>query len=410
MLGSFPITSVSWSELFPFSFLFISIPFSFLSFSLFLFFVILLYLILLSRFLFMKRHACIANIEKLPEFDDHKLVSFFADRKTGLRAFVAIHNDNLGPATGGTRMWAYATEADALCDVLNLSRAMTYKCALAGVHYGGGKGVIIGNSETMKTPALLFAYAGLLYSGFKDIFSTGTDVGLTDDDVKIMSAANPHIIGVLHGDKLSTSDMATLGVFSSILGVFEEAYRDHDLSGKTFAVKGLGKTGMELVRFLTEAGAHVVAAEINKKKVALARKQFPTLRVVSPAIIHKQKVDVYCPCALGGDITSKTVRELRCRFIVGSANNQLASTIVGATLHKKGILYVPDYVANAGGLINVVDELEKGGYRSDRVLTRVKNIKRTIRKIIARSQKEKQPTNLIADRMAEEIFSKKRRT
>lgn len=342
------------------------------------------------------------EIEKLPEFDDHKLVTFFSDKNSGLRAFVAIHNDNLGPATGGTRMWVYPSETDALRDALNLSRAMTYKCALAGVPYGGSKGVIIGDPHTDKTPALLAAYARSIES--MGSLTTGTDVGLTDDDVAYMRKFSSHILGVPNGNHLSTSAMATLGVFNSILGAAEELWGSEDLSGKTFAVKGLGKTGEGLVALLLSHGAQVTAAEIDGAKLKEVKKKYPKITIVGQAEIHRQKVDMYAPCALGGDINPHSVKELRCAAIVGTANNQLSSPDVGDWLYRSGILYVPDYVANAGGLINVVDELETGGYKKDRVLKRVADIKKTVKKIISRAKKDRTATNRIADRMAEEIF------
>ncbi len=345
------------------------------------------------------------EIEKLPEFDDHKLVTFFADKESGLRAFVAIHNDNLGPATGGTRMWVYPSETDALRDALNLSRAMTYKCALAGVPYGGSKGVIIGDPHRDKTPAILAAYARSIDT--LGSLTTGTDVGLTDEDVAYMRRFSKRILGVQSGDHLSTSAMATLGVFSSILGAAEELWGSDDLTGKTFAVKGLGKTGEGLAALLLTYGAKVVAAEIDNAKIKEVLKRYPKIKIVAPTEIHRQKVDIYSPCALGGDLNSTSVQELKCTAIVGTANNQLSSPDVGSWLYRNGILYVPDYVANAGGLINVVDELEAGGYKKARVLERVTNIKKTVKKIFTRAKKARSSTNGIADRMAEEIFTKR---
>lgn len=347
------------------------------------------------------------RVEGLPEFDNHTMVSFFYDRPSGLRAVVAIHSDALGPATGGTRMWPYRTEIEAVRDVLNLSRAMTYKCALAGISYGGGKAVIIGSPNGGKTPELLRAYAELTANYFGGKFRTGTDVGLTDDDVRYMSKFNKYLVGVVKGEKLSTSKVSSLGVFLSIKGCFEEMYMKSEIAGKRFAVKGLGKTGLELVRLLSLEGADIIAADINAEKAALAKQQFPGIKIVSPATIHLQRADVYCPCALGGDLNPRSVRELRCRFVVGAANNQLSSIEVGDELFRRGIIYAPDYIANAGGVINVVDELEPSGYEKQRVLTRIKAIKGTVRKIVSRSQKEKQPTARIADKMAEEILRKK---
>lgn len=345
------------------------------------------------------------EIEKLPEFDNHKLVTFFSDQKSRLRAFVAVHNDNLGPGTGGTRMWVYPSEVEALRDALNLSKAMTYKCALAGVPFGGSKGVIMGDPHRDKTPELLLAYAKSMNS--LGGVTTGTDVGLDDNDIKIMRKVSNYILGVPGGNKLSTSTMATLGAYSSLLGALEEVWgKNAELAGKKFAIKGLGKTGMELVRLLIEQGAVVFAAEIDREKIKQAQKKYPKIKIVSPAQIHKQKVDMYCPCALGSDLNAHSVQELNCQVVVGTANNQLASSDIGDWLYKNSILYIPDYVANAGGLINVVDELDPSGYNKERVLKRVVGVKNTVKKIIARSHKEKQPTHRIADRMAEEIFKK----
>lgn len=343
-----------------------------------------------------------ADIEKLPEFDNHKLVKSVFDEESGLRAVMAVHNENLGPGTGGTRMWVYVSEIDAVRDALNLSRAMTYKCALAGVPFGGSKGVIMGDSKKDKNEKLLTAYAEFINT--LGGVTTGTDVGLNDQDVEIMRKTSKYILGAPAEGKLSTSLMATMGVFHSILGAAEEIWGSDDLSGRTFAVKGLGKTGAELVRLLTERGGKIVAAEIDKEKIETIRKKYPSLIIVDESIIHKEAVDIYCPCALGGDLNEKNVKELRCQAIVGTANNQLASDIIGDWLHEHGFLYIPDYVANAGGLINVVDELETGGYRKERVLERVAGIRVTVKKIIAGIDKFKRSTNRIADKMAEDVF------
>ena len=344
------------------------------------------------------------DIEKLPEFDDHKFVTFFSDQKTGLRAFVAVHNDTLGPGTGGTRMWVYPSETDALRDVLNLSRAMTFKCALAGVPYGGSKGVILGDPHRQKTPELLRAYARRFDS--LEGVTTGTDVGIEDQDVEIMRQESSRFLGVPDGKKMSTAIATSLGVFSAIKGVARVMWGSDDLRGKRFAVKGVGKAGMELLKLLVADGGDVVVAEIDKDRVGRVRHEFPKVRLVDSPSIHKQDVDFFCPCALGGDLNSETVKELRCSAIVGAANNQLQSNDIGDWLHRSGIVYAPDYVVNAGGLITIVDELEKDGYDRQRVLSRVNNIGNTVEKILDRSQKTNQSSNRVADEMAEEIFKK----
>jgi glutamate dehydrogenase/leucine dehydrogenase len=346
------------------------------------------------------------EIEQLPEFDNHKLVTFLSDQKSKLRAFVAVHNDNLGPATGGTRMWVYPSETDALRDALNLSRAMTYKCALAGLPYGGSKGVIMGDPERDKTSELLRAYA----RSFNSLggVTTGTDVGLNDDDVKVMREESEYILGAPDGNKLSTSITTALGVFAAIKGCARSIWGAEELWTKKFAIKGIGKAGFQLMRLLDSEDADIVVAEIDRRKIKEAKRQFPRVRFVSPRIIHKQKVDIFCPCALGGDLNSEDVKELRCRAIVGAANNQLVSSNIGDWLHNNGIVYVPDYVANAGGLITVVDELESDGYKKDRVVERINRIEGTVKNILTRSGRYNQSTNRVADGMAEEIFKKKK--
>lgn len=345
------------------------------------------------------------EIEKLPEFDDHKFVTFLSDKPSGLRAFIAIHNDNLGPATGGTRMWVYPSETDALRDALNLSRAMTYKCALAGVAYGGSKGVIIGDPHKDKTPALLEAYARAIDN--LGNLTTGTDVGLDDSDVAFMRKFSTRILGVTNGDHLSTSSMATLGVFNALLAAAHEYWGGNSIENKIVGVKGLGKTGEELVRLLLEKGARVIAAEIDSSQAKAVSKKYPSIKMVDSQELHLQNLDIFSPCALGNELNPKTVQELNCKVIVGSANNQLSSPEIGDWIHRNGILYIPDYIANAGGLINVVDELEPGGYKKSRVLERVSEIQKTVKKVISRSHKERLASNRVADRMAEEIFKKK---
>lgn len=347
------------------------------------------------------------DIEKFPEFDKHKEIKFFSDDKAGLKSFVAIHNDNLGPATGGTRIWPYISVDEAIRDVLKLSRAMTYKCAIAGLKFGGGKGVIIGDPKKDKNPTLLKTYARLITEYFGSRFTTGTDVGLTDEDVKLMRRESPYFLGVIAEDKLNGSKMASLGVFYSIQGVLEVATGSGEIKGKSFAIKGLGKTGMELARLLTEKGAKIFAAEIDKEKINEAVRNFPGIKIVDEKLIYKQEVDVYCPCALGGDLNEKTVGELKCRFVVGTANNQLSANEIGDMLWQRKITYGPDFVVNAGALINVVDELEPGGYQKERVLNRVTALKDRIKSIIILAEKENKPSQRIACQMAEEIFLKK---
>ncbi|MBI2643996.1 MAG: Glu/Leu/Phe/Val dehydrogenase [Candidatus Wildermuthbacteria bacterium] len=340
--------------------------------------------------------------DRLPEFDNHELVSFFSEKKSGLRGFIAIHNTNLGPAVGGTRYRQYASDIEALRDALNLSKAMTYKCALADVPYGGGKGVIIAHSRRAKTENLLYAYAQKI-NLLNGSLHTGEDVGIDEMDMRILLKKSPFIIGKpnIAGDP---SPWAAKGVFYAIKAALKLALGNSEIAGRVFAIKGLGKVGGELCHLLYENGAIIIAADVDKTKTQSMQKKFPKVKIVRPSEIHKEKVDVYSPCALGNEFTQTTVKELRCKIICGGANNQLANGKVGMLLHRKGILYVPDYLANAGGLINVVAELNPKGYNKARVEECVENISNTTEKILNLSQKEKQPTNYIADMLAEQIF------
>ena len=229
-------------------------------------------------------------------------------------------------------------------------------------------------------------------------------MGITDEEVKMMSKENPYLVGVMNDDKLSTGKMAALGVFYGIQGALEEETGSPAINGKSFAIKGLGKTGMELARLLLEGGGKVIAADVDKIKIGYAEKHYPEIKIVSAETIHSEKVDVYSPCALGCEFDEKRIEELQCSIIAGAANNQLALPEIGDELWKKGIIYVPDYVINSGGLINVADELEPDGYHRERVLARVRAIKQTVERIIERAKKQNQSTHRIADQIAEEIF------
>lgn len=339
------------------------------------------------------------------EFDNHELVASFADKKSGLRAFVAIHNTNLGPATGGTRYWHYHSEEEAIKDALRLSRAMTYKCALARVPHGGGKGVIIANSHNPHKREFLSSYAKRI-NLFRGNFTTGEDMGITEDDIVFMLKHSPYINGRpnVAGD---LAPWAALGVFYAMRGALESLWGSSSMEGRTVGIKGIGKLGFELCKLLENEGVQIIAADINSQRVKLAQRKFPNMKIVNPSEIHKQRVDIYAPCALGDEFNKKTIPQLKCQIVCGGANNQLASREDGERLHSWGILYVPDYLANAGGLINVVAELDKKGYSRRRVQRKVKAIKVTTKKIIALSQKQNKPTSEVADRLAEAIFMKR---
>lgn len=347
------------------------------------------------------------EIEKLSEFDNHELVSYFHDEKTGLRGYIAIHNTNLGPAAGGTRYWAYKSKEEALRDALRLSRAMTYKCALAGVPYGGGKAVIIADPRKPKTKDFLVAYARQV-NLLNGNYITGEDVGIDQRDVDILSENSKFIVG--HSKKGGDlGPWAALGVFSSLRGALEAVYGNSDLKGRIVAVKGMGKVGFNLAKHIYENGGTLIGADIDPGAVRRAKKAFPKIKIVDKSVIHKQKCDVYAPCAMGGEFTRENIKDLRCQIICGGANNQLSEPIIGKFIHEGKILYVPDYLANAGGLINVVGELRKGGYNRKWVEKKCLAIQKTAKKIIALSKRTKNPTSTVADQVAESIFLKKRK-
>lgn len=334
------------------------------------------------------------------EFDNHEMVIGITDDKTNLKGYITIHNTNLGPALGGTRLQTYRSEEAALRDSLNLSKAMTYKCALAGLPWGGGKAVIIA-SDIVDRDTVLKAYAKLVES-LGGLFKTGTDVGIFDEDVKKMSKYTQHMLGVSVADRggLSTSKMAALGVYYSIRASLAHINGSDSVKDQTIGVKGVGKLGGELVRLLREDGAKLVIADIDTKKTQKIIKKYPDIRDIHYTDIHKEALDVFSPCALGGELRPSVVKELKAKIVAGGANNQLLDDRVGDMLHNKNILFVPDYIANMGGLIYVADELEKDGFKKERVLKRVKGIQKTLEEVFNASKKSGSAPYRIADNIA----------
>lgn len=342
------------------------------------------------------------NLSQFSEFDGHKVLYKFEDSKVGLKGFLAIHNDNLGPATGGTRMLPYASEREAIADVLKLSRAMTYKCALAGVRHGGGKAVIVGDPEKIKTKKFLRSYARIINS-LQGQFSTGEDVGISEDDVQTMIEESKYFNGK-RGVAGDLSPYAALTTFYTMQVAAGEIFGSEDLYNKSVAIKGIGKVGGELLQLLAGVGAQVVVADIKSAITDAIRSKYPQVRISNPKSIHTEQVDIFSPCALGGDLNENSLAEMKFKIICGAANNQLKNAEVGDRLHKSGISYVPDYVANAGGLINAVDAMEAGGYNRKRVLARIENMRNVLKTIYLISRQKNQPTSRVADRLAEEIF------
>ena len=330
------------------------------------------------------------------EFEE---VVFFHDPPTRLRAVVAIHSTALGPALGGTRFYPYRSEQDALDDVLRLARGMTFKAAAAGLDLGGGKAVIIGDPRRIKSEELLRAYGRFLdtlqgrYITAEDVGTTGTDMDVVRRETRSVTGVSPAMGG--SGDP---SPVTAWGVFKGMIACAEEVWRDSSLRGKRVAVQGVGKVGFHLVKHLHEAGASIMVSDVDVDAVARAVRDFG-VDTAEPDKIHAEECHIFAPCALGGVIRDDTIPSLRCRVVAGAANNQLASPEHGEQLRELGILYAPDFIINAGGLINVADELR--GYDRDRAMRRVEGIYRTLREVFAISQQEDIPTSEAADRFAQ---------
>jgi len=330
----------------------------------------------------------------------HKKVVYCSDPDTGLRAIIAIHDTTLGPALGGTRMWAYKTEQDALHDVLRLSKSMTYKAAIAGLNLGGGKAVIIGDSRKDKTEALLRKF-GRFIKNLNGEFITAEDVGTNPRDMEYIRMETQHVMGVPEsiGGSGDPSPIAALGVFMGIKASVKEFYGNDSLTGRTIIVQGIGHVGENLVRLLRDENAKVYASDINEDAVAHVVKKYGA-EAVSNNTIFEIDADIYAPCALGATINTQTIGKLKCNIIAGSANNQLEDEQVhGKMLLDKGILFAPDYVINAGGIINCYSELM--GFSKKRTMQLTENIYEATRNVLKLSKAENISTIEAANKIAE---------
>jgi leucine dehydrogenase len=290
----------------------------------------------------------------------------------GLHAFIALHNTTLGPALGGTRIYSYPTKEAALTDVLRLAQGMTYKSALTKVGFGGGKAVIIGDHKKIKSQEFLFAYADVINS-LGGNYITAEDIGTTTDDVAIMRQRTPYVVGLPFGQGLGSGDPSPFtawGVYRGIQAVAAFLFGSPSLAGKKIAIQGIGKVGKPLAEFLFWNGAKLVVADMDPAALTQVSKLYGA-EIVPPSEIHKVPCDIFAPCAMGGILNDVTIPEMQCKAVAGSANNQLLSEHHADVMKKHGILYAPDYVINAGGLINVCHELLPGGYdaTSSRILT-----------------------------------------
>lgn len=343
----------------------------------------------------------ITNFSK--EFDQHRLVSFVYDPKTKLEGFVAIHRGTLqNPAFGATRIAAYKSKEEALADALRLSKLMSYKAAMAGLKYGGGKGVIIlpPLANAAERRELLTAYSRKInYLGGH--FITGADVGITQSDLKVMRAASDYMVGVSSDPVKFTAQ----GMLNGIEICLNEVFGNPSVKGRSFAIQGVGKIGTALLQLTYKQASKIYVADVDPQRLEYIKKTFPKVEIVLPSQIYKQKVDVFSPCALGGSLNPKTITKIKSPIIAGGANNQLDDRTTGELLHKIGILYAPDYVINAGGLISVVDEYEHKKFDSKRTTKRLNNITVMLNNVIKQSKQTNRATNIVADDIAEKIFN-----
>ncbi len=296
----------------------------------------------------------------------YEQVVHFYDKSTGLKGITVIHNTTLGPALGGTRIWNYQSEEEALVDCLRLARGMTYKSAAAGLNLGGGKTVLIGDATKVKSEAYFRAF-GRFVQSLNGRYITAEDVNTSTKDMSYIAMETSHVVG-LEGKSGNPSPITALGVFNGVKAGLQFKFGDADISKHTFAVQGAGQTGYYLIGLLLEAGAKkVVFTEINEKHIQRMKAEHPEVAYVKPEDIFSQEVDVFCPCALGGALNDATIAKLKAPVVCGSANNVLLDEAAhGKMLKDKGLIYCPDFVANAGGIINVYHELQ--GYNRERAM------------------------------------------
>ena len=335
-----------------------------------------------------------------PDGRGHEQVVFCQDAASGLRCIIAIYSTALGPALGGTRFYPYESEADALADVLNLSRAMAYKAACAGLDLGGGKAVILGDPDTDKSESLLRAY-GRFVQSLGGRYYTACDVGTYVEDMDVVARECDFVTGrsPAHGGAGDSSILTAYGVFQGMRAAAERAWGDPTLRGRRVAISGVGKVGHHLVEHLLDDGADVVVADVSEAAVAAVRADHPQVETVEPERLIDEQVDVFAPCALGGALDDDTVPRLSATVVCGAANNQLAHPGVEKLLADRGILYAPDYVVNAGGLIQVADEIE--GFSEPRARAKATGIFETTRRVFAIAADEGVPPAVAADRLAE---------
>ncbi|MGI6781921.1 MAG: Glu/Leu/Phe/Val family dehydrogenase [Acholeplasmataceae bacterium] len=338
--------------------------------------------------------------ERMKEFEFEQVVYFYDDT-TDLKGIIVIHDTTLGPALGGARIWNYENEEEALIDCMRLARGMTYKSSAAGLNLGGGKAVIIGDASKVKSEAFFRAF-GRYVQSLNGRYITAEDVNTTTEDMGYIAMETDYVVG-LEGKSGNPSPITALGTFYSLKGCLEHKFDTDDVSKFSYAVQGVGETGSNLVRYLSEEGAtDIRVSDINKWNLDKITSKFPHVKVVDPDKIYSENVDVFVPCALGGVLNDKTIPKLKAKIVCGTSNNVLLDEDRHADmLMKRNILYAPDFVINAGGVINVYHEMR--GYNRDNVIADIKLIKNRLLEIFKIAEEQK-----INNQKAAKVFAENR--
>lgn len=336
-------------------------------------------------------------------FNEFEQVVYCNDPRVGLKAIIGLHSTVLGPATGGCRMWNYANENEALNDVLRLSRGMTYKASISGLNWGGGKAVIIGDAKTQKSPEMLKRF-GEYVNRLGGNYITAKDVGIGSEDLRTVKSKTPHVLGI-DGEAGSSGDPSPAtawGVYHGVKAAAQAAFGSSSLKGMKIAVQGLGSVAYYMIEHLKADGAEIIGCDIDSAAIDRAVKKYG-IEIVKPEAIYDVTCDIFSPCALGSSISAQTLPRIKAKAIAGAANNQLATEEDGMAVLRRGMTYAPDYVINAGGLINIYHEgMVAGGYNKARAFEHVAQIGKTITGILSRAQAENLPSSLVADKIAEE--------
>ena len=333
------------------------------------------------------------------ETHGHEQLLVCLEPSVGMKAFIAIHDTTLGPSCGGLRIWPHASDDDAVMDVLRLSRAMTYKSAVAGLNFGGGKALILADSRTDKSEAMLRAF-GRHVDSLGGRYIATEDVGMTPRDLEYVAQESSHVVGLPEslGGSGDTSVMTGLGVYLGMKAAAKSTWGDDDLSGRTVAFQGFGNVGSHTAEHLVSEGAKIVATDLDGR--ARKRAAATGATVVQPDEIYDAECDIFSPCALGGVLNRDTIPRLRCRVVAGGANNQLGTDADGERLEERAITYAPDFVINAGGIINVAAEIG-GAYRKDRATEMTRRIYETTIEVIRTARDERITTHAAATAIAE---------